>query len=337
MRALFASAAAAMALQFIASPMAHAQNVADFYRGKTVTLVTPDASGSGYDAYGRIVARFIGEHIPGKPNIVVQNMPGAGGIIQMNYLYNVAPKDGTTIAIVMHGGIFRPILDPREVRYKIEGFRWLGSVTPIVVIGAFNKDAPAQSAAELFDKETIIGGSGGTTQYLPQAVNSILRTKMKLISGYRSTNDILLAMTRKEVGGVVGIGLDSIQTNTNGGNADAYNILFQMGAARSKELPNVPLIQEFAKNEEDRSVLEAIFASFSIGRVFTAPQIPDDRYAALAKAFEETVKSPDFVEQANKQRSSVGYVSPDEIRKIIDRVYSSPANVIKRAAEAMQE
>ena len=99
----------------------------------------------------------------------------------------------------------------------------------------------------------------------------------------------------------------------------------------------MPLIQEFAKNEEDRSVLEAIFASFSIGRVFTAPQIPDDRYAALAKAFEETVKSPDFVEQANKQRSSVGYVSPDEIRKIIDRVYSSPANVIKRAAEAMQE
>ena len=328
--------AAATLMQMAMGASSRADDVADFYRGKTVTLITPDAAGSGYDAYGRIVARFIGEHIPGKPNIVVQNMPGAGGVIQINYLYNVAPKDGTTLAIIMHGGIFRPILDPREVRYKIDGFRWLGSVTPIVVIGAFNKDAPAKTAAELFQNETLIGGSGGTTQYLPQAVNNILHTKIKIISGYRSTNDILLAMSRKEVSGVVGIGLDSLQTVNNGGDTGAYNILFQMGASRAKELPDVPLIQEFSKTEEDRAVLESIFASFSIGRVFMTPQIPDDRYAALTKAFEETVKSPEFIEQAKKQRSSVGYVGPDEIRKIIDHVYGLPENVIKRAAEAMQ-
>jgi tripartite-type tricarboxylate transporter receptor subunit TctC len=311
-----------------------AQTPEEFYKGRTVTLVAPDAAGSGYDAYARLVSRFIADRIPGKPSVVVQNMPGAGGVIQVNTLYNVSPKDGTTFAIIMHGTIFRPIFDPREVRYKMDGFRYLGSVTPIVVIGAFNKDAPAKTAAELFDREVLIGGSGGTTMYLPQAVNGIVGTKMKLISGYRSTKDIMLAMERREVAGVVGIGLDSIQTH-NEGNVEPFNILFQMGSVRAKELPNVPLIQEFAKSPEDKAALEAVFASFSIGRVFVTPQIPDDRYAALQAAFEATVKDPAFAEAAAKQKSSVGYVSPAEIKTIVDKVYALPPAIQKRAADAI--
>lgn len=314
-----------------------AQAVADFYKGKTITLITPDAAGSGYDAYGRLVGRFIGEYIPGKPNVVVQNMPGAGGVIQMNHMYNVAVKDGTVFGIMMHGALFRPIFDSREVRYKIDGFRWLGSVTAIDVIGAFNKDAPAKTASELFEREVIIGGSGGTTVYLPKSINGILQAKMKLINGYKSTTDILLAMERKEVSGVVGIGLDSIQTSKAGGSVDNFNILFQMGAARSPALPDVPLIQEFAKNPDDKATLEAIFASFSIGRVFGAPAIPEDRYKALQEAFEKTVKDPNFVEAAQKQRSTVGYVSPAQIEKIITTVYGQPEKIIQRAASAIAE
>lgn len=313
---------------------ASAQSAEEFYRGRTVTLVAPDAAGSGYDAYGRLVARFIADRIPGKPSIVVQNVPGAGGVIQANTLYNVTPKDGSAFAIIMHGTIFRPIFDPREVRYKMDGFRFLGSVTPIVVIGAFNKDAAAATTAELFQNEVLIGGSGGTTMYLPKAVNDIVGTKMKIISGYRSTKDIMLAMERKEVAGVVGIGLDSIQTH-NEGNTAPFNILFQMGSVRAKELPDVPLIQEFAKSPDDKAALEAVFASFSIGRVFVTPNIPDDRYKALQAAFEATVKDPAFVEAANKQRSSVGYVSPEEIKAIVDRVYALPEKTQKRAAEAV--
>ena len=313
-----------------------ADDVADFYRGKTVTLLTPDAAGSGYDVYARMVSRFIGDHIPGKPNVVVQNMPGAGGLTEINYLYNIAPRDGSTFAMVMHGTIFDPLFDPREVRYKIDDFRWLGSVTPIVVVGAFRKDAPAQTAAQLFDREVIIGGSGGTTIYLPAAIDNILHTKMKLVKGYSSTNEILLAMERQELSGVVGIGMDSLQTVQNGGNVEKYNILFQMGTVRARGLPDVPLIQEFAKSDEDRAVLEAIFASFSIGRVFVAPAIPDDRYGALQAAFEAVVKDPAFVAQALKQRSDVNYVSPDEIRTIIGHVYKQPDNVLKRARAAIQ-
>ena len=311
-------------------------SVADFYRGKSITLLSPDAPGSGYDAYGRLVGRFIGDHIPGKPNIVVQNMPGAGGITAANYFYNIAAKDGTAVAIFQHGTIFDPLFDPREVRYKIDGFRWLGSVTPITVLGVFRKDAPAKTAAELFDHEVIIGAAGGTTVYLPLAVNDILHTKMKLVYGYRSTNDILLAMARQEVSGVVGLGLDFLQGLHAGGDVKDYNILFQMGEARSRSLPDVPLIQEFAKSDEDRAVLEAVFASFSIGRVFLTPAIPDDRYAALQAAFEATVEDPAFVEQAHKQHSDVGYVSPEEIKKIIDHVYGQPEAILKRASAAIQ-
>lgn len=330
-----ATAALAALAAFTAPQLASAQDaVADFYRGRTITLVTPDAAGSGYDAYGRLVGRFIGENIPGKPNVIVQNVPGAGGVIQMNTLYNTSAKDGTVIAIMMHGTLFRPIFDPREVRYKIDGFRWLGSVTAIDVIGAFNKNAPVQKAADLFLNEVLIGGSGGTTVYLPRSVTAVLGTKMKLINGYKSTTDIMLAMQRGEVQGIVGVGLDSLQT---AGQTNNVNILFQMGASRSPALPDVPLIQEFAKNTEDKATLEAIFASFSIGRVFGTPSIPDDRYNALRAAFEKTVRDPAFAEQAAKQKSSVGFVPPSEIEKIIKTVYGQPESIIKRAAQAFAE
>jgi tripartite-type tricarboxylate transporter receptor subunit TctC len=327
---------AALAL-YGAGPMMSnaADSVADFYRGKTITLLVPSGPGGGYDTNARLVGRFIGEHIRGKPNIVVQNMPGGGGLTEVNYLYNIAPKDGSVIAIIMHGTIFDPIFNPREVRYKIDGFRWLGSVTPITVVGGFRKDAPAHTVAELFDREVIIGGSGGTTVYLPLAVNSILHTKMKLVKGYGSTNNIMLAMARREISGVVGIGLDTLRDLNAGGQVTEYNILFQLGVARGRTLPDVPLIQEFAKSDEDREVLATICASCSIGWVFVTPSIPDDRYAALQTAFEETLKDPAFLVQAQKQHVDIGYVSPNEIQKIVGHVYSRREAVLKRVSAIM--
>jgi tripartite-type tricarboxylate transporter receptor subunit TctC len=327
--ALFLSAAWPAAVQA-------ADSVADFYRGKSIIMLVPDAPGGGYDTYGRLVAQFIGQHIPGNPNVVPQNMPGAGGITEINHLFNAAPKDGTTIGMIEHGLIFSPIFDPREVRYNIDGFRWFGSVTPITMVGVFRKDAPVQTVADLFDREVIIGGSGGTTIYLPLAINNILNTKMKLVQGYTNTNDSMLAMARQEVSGVVGIGVDSLQGSRAGGGVD-YKILFQMGAARDRSLSDVPLIQEFAKSDEDRAALEAIFSSFSIGRVFVAPMIPEERYVALQAAFEATVKDPAFVEQARKQHANVSYISPDEIQNIIHHVYGEPEAILTRARAAIQE
>lgn len=336
MRTLWTAVAAASAMLLCAasSTDAHADAVEDFYRGKSISIVIPSAPGGGYDTYGRLVGRYIAEHIPGRPNIVPQNMPGAGGITEVNYLYNVAPKDGTAIGIIEHGTTFKPIFDPREVRYKIDGFRWLGSVTPITVIGVVRKDAPVATVQDLFEREVIIGGSGGTTVYLPLAMNSILGTKIKLVKGYKNTNEIVLAMARREVEGVVGIGLDSLLGAKAGGDFE-YRILFQMGVTRGSAIPDVPLIQEYAKSDEDKAVLETIFSSFSIGRSFITPLIPEDRLAALKTAFAATIADPKFVAQAKKERADVGYVSPEEIQKIIDHVYGQPEAVLKRAAAAM--
>lgn len=325
---------ASLAAVLCAASTAHAQSVEEFYRGRNVTITTPDQAGSGYDQYARIVSRFIGDKIPGKPNIIVQNIPGAGGIIQLNQMYNVMAKDGSVFCIVQHGNVFRPIFDPREVRFRIDGFRWLGSVTPIVVIGAVTKDAPAKTAADLFDREVLIGGSAGTTAYVAPAINRVINTKMKMISGYKSSKEVVLAMLRGEVHGTVGIGLDSLQSFVEG-KTDQFNILFQIGSNRAKELPNVPLIQEFAKTPEDKATLEAAFASVSLGRLFATPAIPDDRYEALRIAFEATVKDPAFVEAAKKQGSGVSFIPPADIKAIVDRVYALPANVQKRAAEAL--
>jgi tripartite-type tricarboxylate transporter receptor subunit TctC len=335
MRTLWAAVAAVSATLLCAESMdARADAVEDFYRGKSISLVIPSAPGGGYDTYGRLVGRYIAEYIPGNPNIIPQNMPGGGGITEVNYLYNVAPKDGTAFGIIEHGTIFKPIFDPREVRYKIEGLRSLGSVTPITVIGVVRKDAAAATIQDLFEREVIIGGSGGTTVYLPLAVNSILGTKIKLVKGYKNTNEIVLAMARREVEGVVGIGLDSLEGAKAGGDFE-YRILFQMGVSRGPALPDVPLIQEFAKSEEDRAVLETIFASFSIGRSFVTTLIPDDRFAALKAALAKTIADPKFVAQAKKERADVGYVSPEEIQTIIDHVYGQPEPVLTRAGAAM--
>jgi tripartite-type tricarboxylate transporter receptor subunit TctC len=325
--------AVAGAASVSASVGALAQAVGDFYRGKTITLYTPDTAGSGYDAYARLISRFMSEKIPGAPTIVVQNMPGGGGLVETNYLYNNAPADGTAIAIIMHGAIFRPIFDPREVRYKMDGFRYLGSAAPIVVIGAFNKDAAAQSSADLTSKEVPIGSSGGTTQYFPDAINRLLGAKFKIVSGYRGSNEVVLAMQRNEVAGVVGIGLDSLALTMP---LDKVNILFQIGSVRAKELPQTPLIQELAKTDEEKQVLEAVSASVSIGRVFVAPAIPEDRLKALSAAFDETLKDPRLLEQAAKQRMVISPISPGQIKTIADNVYAFPQPVLKRAAEMMQ-
>lgn len=322
-------------VMMVASSLA-AQTPEVFYSGKTVSLYIPSASGGGYDTYGRLVARHIGRHIPGSPSIVPRNVPGAGGVIEANQLYTTAPKDGTAFGIVQHGIIFRPIFDDREVRYKIDGFRWLGSAATISVITIANKSAGVKAAGELFDKELLVGASGGTTEYMPTTINSVLGTKMKIIKGYKGNSEILLAMERGEVEAVSGIGLDTLGA-ARGAARGQYNFLFQMGAKRDPELPDVPLIQEFAKTAEDKAVLEAVFASLSIGRSFVTPEIPDDRLAALRKAFKAAIEDPELVADAKKMTLDINFVDPDEIHRITKTVYGLPEAVLKRVADAMRD
>jgi tripartite-type tricarboxylate transporter receptor subunit TctC len=312
---------------------AQAESVEAFYRGKTISVLIPSAPGGGYDRYGRLVARHMGERVPGKPTLVPRNIPGAGGVIEANQLYTASPKDGTVIGIIQHNIPFRPIFDPRQVRYKVEGFRWLGSVTPITNTAIVNKSSGIASVGDLFTKELIVGSSGGTTTYLPSTVNSVLGTKIKLISGYKNTTDILLAMERREVEGLVGIGLTSLRGSKAAKDVD-YKILFQMAYKKHPDLLDVPLVQDHAKKPDDKAVMEAIFASFSIGRSFVTLDIPEDRLAALRAAFKEMMMDPKFIEEARKSKAEVSYVSPEEIQDIIKMVYGLPKPILERAAKA---
>lgn len=311
-----------------------ADAVEDFYRSKSVSLYIPSAAGGGYDTYGRLIGRHIGRHIPGNPTIVPRNVPGAGGVIEANQLYTAAPKDGTAFGIVQHGIIFRPIFDNREVRYKIDGFRWLGSAAPITVLTIASKNAGVKSAQELFDKELIVGAGGGTTEYMPTTINSVLGTKMKIVKGYKGNNEILLAIERGEVEAVSGIGLDTLGA-AHAAAGRQYNYLFQMGVARDPRLSDVPLIQDFAKNADDKSVLDAVFASLSIGRSFVTPVIPEDRLGALRAAFKAALDDPQLRAEAAKSSLDIRFVDPEEIHRITKRVYGLPGPILKRVAAAM--
>lgn len=311
---------------------AQAETPAEFYRGKTIALYIPSAPGGGYDRFGRLMARHIGTHIPGNPTIVPRNVPGAGGVVQANQLYQTAPKDGTAFGIIQHSIPLRPIFDPREVRYKVDGFRWLGSMGQITTIAIVNQSSSIKTVDDLYKHEMIIGVTGGTTAYLPSTVASVLGMKFKHISGYKSTSEVLLAMERKEVDGLVGIGVSSL-AGSKAGDTSSYKILFQMGS-RHPDLPNVPLVQDFAKSDDDKAVMEAVFASFNIGRSFVTLDIPADRLAALRAGFKATMEDAGFKSDAGKSKAEIGYVSPETIRAIIDRVYGFPKPILDRATKA---
>jgi tripartite-type tricarboxylate transporter receptor subunit TctC len=324
---------ALVAVAALAMP-ASAQDIASFYKGKTVNVIIPSNAGGGYNTYSRLVARFMGKHIPGNPTLVPQNMPGSGGLVAANHLYNIAPKDGTVFGMVQHGVFFKPIFAPDEVRYDVSKFNWLGSATAIPNLALVNKQSPVQKVEELFTKEMVVGATGGgTNDYMPKVVNEILGTKMKVIPGYPTSAEILLAIARNEVHGIVGLGLDSLPDAKK---AFEPNLLFQLGAVRHPDIKDLPLIQEFAKTPDDKAVLEVAFASISIGRVFIAPPgIPADRLAALQKAFDDVLKDPEFLEAAKREYADIQPISAAEIKKIFDGVYARPKPILDRAAKAM--
>lgn len=320
---------AALAWFAAASADARADAIADFYGGRTVTLLIPSGPGGGYDAYGRLVARHIGGHIPGTPTVVPQNMPGAGGIVVANYLANAAAKDGSVIAHMQNGVPFKPLFDPRRIKFGKDSFRWLGSVTNVTTVGVVAKSSPITSTKDVFTHELAVGASGGTTTYLPEMFNSLLGTKFKIVKGYKSTNEILLAVDRGEVGGMVGIAIDSFEKA--GKSHPNLRVLFQMGLTRDPALPDTPLIQEFATTDEQKAVLGAVFASFQIGRIFAVADIPAPRLAALRKAFAATVTDPAFVADAKKLRLNVNPETPNEVQDIIAGVYRQPAPILDKA------
>lgn len=324
----------------LSAAAAQAQSPADFYKGKTVELYIGYSVGGGYDVYARLLARYLGKHIPGNPNVVPKNMEGAGSLRLTNWLYNAGPKDGTVLGTIARGAAFDPLLIKAPSNFDAQKFNWIGSMNDEVSVCVSWKDSGITKFDELYTKELIIGGTGASadTDQFPRLLNGILGTKFKIVTGYPGGNDVSLAMQRGEVKGRCGWSWSSVvSTQPNWVKDGQINLLVQLSLEKHPDLPHIPLITDLAKNDEQRQIFKLIFARQTMGRPFVAPpSIPADRVAALRKAFMDTMKDPEMLAEAEKAKLEITPVSGEALQKLVAEVYTYPKEVSDKAAAALQ-
>jgi tripartite-type tricarboxylate transporter receptor subunit TctC len=323
-----------------AAPAA-AQDPATFYRGKTVDLYIGYSAGGGYDIYARLIAKHIGKHIPGNPTVVAKNMDGAGSLRLANWLYNVAPKDGTAFGIIGRGTGFDPLLGrTKGAQFEAVKYNWIGSANNEVSICAAWHTTGITKFQDLLTRELTVGGSGAAadTDQFPRIMNAMLGTKMKIVTGYPGGNDIGLALERGEVNGRCGWSWSSVKvTHQPWIDQKKINVLVQLALDKHAELPDVPLITELAKTDEQRQIFKLVFARQVMGRPFLAPPgIPQERVDALRKAFMDTLKDKDLLAEADKAQLEITPVSGEDIQKLVVDVHNTPAEIAKMAGDMLK-
>jgi tripartite-type tricarboxylate transporter receptor subunit TctC len=334
-RALSASVAMAFALLAHA---ASADEIADFYKGKTVNIVVGHEVGTGFDIYARTLARHIGRHIPGNPNIVVQNMNGASGITSANWLYNIAPKDGTVMATFVQSVPFEPLYGNGSAKFDSSKFSWIGNLEESAAVCGVTTASGVKSFDDMRQRETIIAGTGATGPLgkAALAVKNLLGAKIKLVSGYAGSASVKLAMNRGEVAGICGLPMSTIKSFWKDDyESGAFKPIIQLSGKKDPALGGIPHVDDFIKTEEDRQVFGLIFGIQALGRLFVAPpDIPGARKAALRKALAATEKDPAFLEDAKKTQIDILPMTGAEVESFIARLSASPAAVIERAKQA---
>ena len=318
-----------------------AQNgIEAFYRGKTIRLLIGANVGGGYDAYARLIGRHIGKYIPGRPNIVPSNMSGAGGNTLLNYVYAAAPRDGTVLAAASPGALLDPLIgDKTNLKHDPLQLSYIGSATGEVFTCMVRTDA-AKSFEDVFSKEVIIGSSGGTTHDMPRALMNVLGVKFKLISGYRGTADVMLAVDRGEVQGICGQGYANIlwQRPDWFGLGSPVRVLAQESIAGNSELnkQGVPRTLDFAKTAEQRQILEIVYAQGLFTRPFVmAPDVLQERVEAIRAAFMEALADPELLADAQKQSLTVIPMSGVDLDQMIRKIYATPPDVIEKVRKAI--
>jgi tripartite-type tricarboxylate transporter receptor subunit TctC len=324
------------------SASAHADPISDFYGGRTVNLAIGYAPGGGYDLYARTLARHISRHIPGNPTIVVQNMPGAGSIKAANFLYTIAPKDGSTFGGFSRGAFLDPLLGRSEgTQYEPTKFNWLGSISNEVGVCAFRATAGIKSWADMRAKPFIIGatGAGADSDVFPTVLRKMFKLPMKVVAGYGSAAEVVIAIKRNEVDGRCGWSWSSLVS----WNRDMYesrqiDVVLQLAAQKLDELPNVPLVTDVTDDAEQKTALRLIVSRQTMARPYVAPPgVPAERVRALRAAFDATMRDPAFLADAKRQDLEVRPVSGSEADALLKEVYATPPEIVKRAIDYMKE
>jgi tripartite-type tricarboxylate transporter receptor subunit TctC len=310
-----------------------------YFKGKDISISIGFGPGGGYDTYGRLFARHFGRFIPGNPNVIPKNDPGAGGMKIAGTIYNVSKKDGTELALFAASTALEPLFGTPEAKYETAKFTWIGNLDSDVSSCGVWKHTGIKSWEDLKTRETTFGATGpaAVTSIHPLVAGSLLGLKTKVILGYSGTRDVNLAMQRGEVDGTCGLYMSSIrsqyQSDIDNGN---LTVFLTLGRERTQEFPKVPTVFELIKNDDDRKLADLIYGSDAIGRPIAAPPgMAPARVATLRKAFDAMVKDPEFIADATKIGLSTQAMNGEEVQKRFAAYEQTPKPVIERAMKAM--
>jgi tripartite-type tricarboxylate transporter receptor subunit TctC len=329
----------ALALVLCTLPAQAQDSVADFYNGKTVRLIVSVGVGSGYDVNARALARHLGKHIPGNPNIIVQNQPGAGGLTMTNQMYASGPFDGTVIGATFNGIPTAPLLQPKGVRFDAGKINWVGSTNRETQTMYVWHTAPLKTIADLKTQEMLVGAQApGSTQFdYPMLGKALFDLKFKVVTGYKSTSDINLAMERGEVHGTLANWSTVKTLNLKQYQDKLIRILVVWGARKHPELPGIPLVSDMATTPEQKQALQLALARLEFGRpFFMPPNVPAERVAAVRRAFDATMKDKDYLADAEKLKLEVNPMSGEDIAKMLEQIAKTPADVVARVRTAYE-
>jgi tripartite-type tricarboxylate transporter receptor subunit TctC len=315
-------------------------SVESFYKGKHLNMIIYSNAGEAYDLYARLLIRYMPEYIPGQPMFIARNMTGAGGLKATEYLYKIAPADGTEIGTIGRGIPFEPLLGGTGADFDPLKFTWIGSMNKEVSVAVAWHTAAVKTAPDLFTKELMVGGTGGLSdsQLIPTALNALLGTKFKVVPGY---NGSLHSMMAVEQGELQGMGYHSwsniTATKPEWFEQKKVNVVMQMSAGgKHADLPNVPLVTELAKTDQQKEALKLLFARELFGRPFLGPPaIPEDRASALQRAFDAALKDRRLLDEANKAKMEVNPASGEELVALLRQLYALPATVVTDTKKAL--
>jgi tripartite-type tricarboxylate transporter receptor subunit TctC len=322
---------------------ANAQGGQPFFKDRQITVAIGSSTGGGLDTYGRLFARHFSKHLPGAPQVIASNMPGAGGGVVASHVYTRAPKDGTFVGVVFPSVIFDPLLsESMRTNYDPSKFRYIGNAHSEVLVCLLRRDAGPKTPAELIASSVILGSTapGSTTYDFPKIANGILGGNMKIVTGYKGSREVTLAMERNEVQGICGLGWSTVKVQFPGIlKDDLFARVFAQEDLRGHPQLNgmkVPLMLDLASNEADRRALELLYTQNSFARpVIAPPEMPADRLAEMRRAFDATMKDPQLLAEAQKMNIDVHPVSGDEVEKFVARMFDAPPQTVDRIRKAL--
>jgi tripartite-type tricarboxylate transporter receptor subunit TctC len=330
---------AVAAMLFYSMPIpAAADAVTEFYKGKTISLIIASGEGGGYDISGRLTAEFFSKYIPGHPTVIARNMPGASGMRAADYMYNVAPQDGTVISIPQPTLLLNKVVDP-AARYEPQGFTWLGRLGALQTYGVVWHTVAARSVEDAKRTDIIMAAAQGpgTGSNAVLALNRLVGTKFTLVKGYKSVSESSLAMERGEVQGISSTSWEFLESK--GWIKDgSVRVLYVIGMLRNPKLPQARTLAELASTDTDRVVLNSVASASDIGRsILAPPNVPLERVDALRRAFQELVRDPDFIRESQRRNVALEPLPGLELQAMVNQSMTLTPEIVERIRQTIRQ